>query len=88
MAQCYSAQVHLKPMYQELRVSDKRKPFFTHLSCLNNQDQLIAAMDGVLKDSMFIRGAVEKYGIPRTTLRHHLGSGSRTKIKGRKPILK
>ncbi|KAJ8886903.1 hypothetical protein PR048_013115 [Dryococelus australis] len=48
-----------------------------------NQDQLIAAMDVVLKDGMSIRGAVVKYGIPRTTLRHHLASGSPTKIKAK-----
>lgn len=51
------------------------------------QDKLGEAMDAVLKDGMSVRKAAEIFKVPRTTLRNHLCSGSRKKIKGRKAIL-
>ena len=51
------------------------------------EDQLIAALGTVQKDGMSVQKAVGVFKIPRTTLRNHLATGSRRKIKGRKPIL-
>ncbi|KAJ8894720.1 hypothetical protein PR048_000027 [Dryococelus australis] len=43
-------------------------------------------MDSVLKNKVSVRCAAITHAIPRRTLRNHLLSGSRQKIKGREPI--
>ncbi|KAJ8878432.1 hypothetical protein PR048_019010 [Dryococelus australis] len=50
------------------------------------QEVLTKAMDSVLKDKVSVRCSAITHGIPRRTLRNHLLSGSRQKIKGMKPI--
>ena len=43
-----------------------------HPSRSHNQDDLKGAIQDVVENKMAIYSAAKKYGIPRTTLRHHL----------------